>query len=152
MKRMDLDGVDVDVERGPDMKSSGNFGKFVAEIKTVFKADNKLVTAALAQYIMEDAGKDAGVDAWTKAFDFINLMIYRDPFSVYTKEVNWWVSDRGVDKKKLVWGVIFDGANSSDVVKQVTVASKEYGGVMAWELSLGKAPTLWPVIQANVPQ
>lgn len=152
VERCDLDGVDVDVERGAEMKSSGNFGKFVAEINSVFKPKGKLVTAALAQYIMQDAGKDAGVDAWTKSFDFINLMIYRDPFDVYTKEVNWWVSDRGVEKKKLVWGVIFDGkGNTADVVKQVTIASKAYGGVMAWELTEKQGPQLWKVVQDNVP-
>jgi chitinase len=153
VERTGLDGVDIDVEEGSQMTSSSNFGKFVAEINAVFKPKGKLVTAALAQYIMQAAGKNATVDAWTKSLDFINLMIYRDPFDTYTKEASWWVSDRGIEKKKLVWGVIFDGkGNTSTVVKQVTVASKEYGGVMAWELSLGQANTLWKVIQDNIPQ
>ena len=151
VERTDLDGVDVDVERGGEMKSTSNFGKFVTALNDTFKPKGKLVTAALAQYIMQDAGNDAGVNAWMKSFDFINVMIYNKSMSVYTKEIDWWTTSRGEDKKKLVWGVIFDGSSSADLVKQVTIASKGYGGVMAWELSESQGPQLWKVIQDTLP-
>ena len=149
VNRLDLDGVDVDVERGGDMKSTGNFGKFVAKINSTFKP-GKLVTAALAQYIMEAAGNDAGVKAWTNSFDFINLMIYNKNMKVYTDELNWWKTNRGVPKDKLTWGVIFDGSVNAAQVKAYTVASKADGGIMAWELSLDKSGTLWKAMQDGI--
>ena len=147
--RCNLDGVDVDIERGNEMKSSGNFGKFVDALNATFKPKGRLVTAALAQYIMEDAGNDAGVNTWMKSFDFINLMIYNKNMSAYTKEIAFWTG-RGLDKRKMVWGVIFDGSSSADLVKQVTIDSKAYGGVMAWELSESQGPQLWKVVQDNL--
>ena len=150
VKRLDLDGVEVDVERGGNMKSSGNFPKFVSALVATFRPQGKLVTAALAQYIMEAAGNDATVAAWTNSFDFINLMIYNKNMNTYTNELNWWKTTRNVPKTKLTWGVIFDGTTSVDMVKQITAASKADGGVMAWELSLDKSGAYWKAIQDNI--
>ena len=77
-------------------------------------------------------------------------MIYNKTMSVYTKELDWWTNTRGMEKKKLTWGVIFDGSSSADLVKQVTIASKAYGGVMAWELSLNNGAQLWKVVQDSI--
>jgi GH18 family chitinase len=147
VKRLDLDGVDVDVERGGSMKSSGNFPKFMSQLVAALHPEGKLVTAALAQYIMQAAGNDATVTAWTNAFDFINLMIYNKNMGTYTNELNWWKTNRGVPKTKLTWGVIFDGSTSVDMVSQLTTASKADGGIMAWELSLDKTGNYWKAVQ-----
>ena len=150
VKRLDLDGVDVDIERGGSMKSSGNFPKFVNQLNATFKPEGKLVTAALAQYILEDVGSDAITTAWLNSFDFINLMIYNKNMAPYTSELSWWKTNKGIPKTKLTWGVIFDGSTSADMVKQITTASKADGGVMVWELSLDKSGTLWKTVQGAI--
>jgi hypothetical protein len=148
--RLGLDGVDVDVERGSEMKSSGNFGEFVSQLEDTMHGNGKLVTAALAQYILEEAGDDAGVNAWVQSFDFINLMIYVTKFSTYQNEATWWTGQRDVPAEKLTLGVEFTDNFSTTFVQQVTTYSKDYGGIMAWELSMSKAPTLWAAIQDDL--
>lgn len=146
VKRLDLDGVDVDLERGADMKSSGNFSKFAAKLVSTLRPEGKLVTAALAQYIMEDAGDDATISTWLNAYDFINLMIYTTNMNTYTSELNWWKTNRHIPANKLTWGVEFSKI-SADQVKQLTTASKADGGVMVWELSLDSSGQLWKAVQ-----
>ena len=145
--RLNLDGVDVNLERGGSMKSNGNFPEFMTKLVAKLKPEGKLVTAALAQYIVQAAGNDATVTTWLNSFDFINLMIYTTNMSDYTNELNWWTTNKGIPKNKLTWGVLFESRLSVDMVKQLTTASKAYGGIMAWELSQGTAPTLWKAIQ-----
>lgn len=144
--RLDLDGVDVDLERGDSMRSNGNFPEFASKLVAKLRPEGKIVTAALAQYIVEAAGNDATVTSWLNSYDFINLMIYSTDMTTYTKELDWWTK-KGIAKNKLTWGVEFSSRLSVDMVKQLTTASKAYGGVMAWELSQNTAPTLWKAIQ-----
>lgn len=163
--RLNLDGVDVDVERGADMKASGNFDEFCDALIKIFRPKGKLVTTALAQYVVEAAGaNDPTVKAWLKAFDFINVMIYNPNMGPYTSELNWWNQNQGIEKKKLVVGLGFFGGNeayrtimaadpnawsknSATVngktinyagvarMKELTAMSKGWGGPMVWELS-----------------
>ena len=145
--RLGLDGVDVDVERGNEMRTTGNFPKFMTAINSTFKPKGKLVTAALAQYIIEDAGTDATVLGWIKSLDFVNLMIYQHDMKLYTSELAWWKSKIGIANNKLTWGVIFDGSSNAALITQATTASKADGGVMAWELGESQGLTLWKVVQ-----
>jgi GH18 family chitinase len=145
--RLNLDGVDVDLERGASMRSSGNFPEFVSKLVAKLRPEGKLVTAALAQYIVQAAGSDATVTSWLNSFDFINLMIYTTNKDDYTKELDWWTNSKGIPKNKLTWGVLFDNNLSVDLVKQLTTMSKAYGGIMAWEYSQRTTPTLWKAIQ-----
>jgi chitinase len=149
--RLDLDGVDVDLERGTDMRSSGNFAAFAAELISTLRPKGELVTAALAQYIVQDAGSsDPVVKKWLAAFDFINLMIYSTNMSTYTKELAWWTGTEGLPKDKLTWGVELTSQLTVDMAKQLTTASKAYGGVMVWEYSQKTEPQLWPAIQSSL--
>ena len=149
--RLDLDGVDVDLERGSSMRSSGNFAAFAAQLVSTLRPKGRLVTAALAQYIVQDAGSsDPVVKKWLAAYDFINLMIYSTNMSTYTKELAWWTTNEGVPKDKLTWGVEFTSQLTADMAKQLTTASKAYGGVMVWEYSQGTEGTLWPAIQSSL--
>ncbi len=150
VKRNNLDGVDIDLEQGKTLKSNTNFPTFINKVNTTMRGEGKLVTAALAQYIMEDCGNDATISGWLKAYDFINVMIYSNNYSNYTNEMNWWVTNRTMPKEKLVPGVTFDGSESADTVKKVSVLAKDYGGVMAWELSMKSAPTLYKAITDNL--
>jgi len=146
--RLTLDGVDVDLERGADMKSSGNYPEFVKTLLSTFHPEGKLVTTALAQYIVQDAGGDAALTAVIDTFDFVNLMIYSTNMSTYTNELNWWTTHTGIAKTKLTWGIEFTNQLSAATAKQITTASKAYGGVMVWEYSQGSEPQLWPAVQS----
>ncbi len=149
--RLDLDGVDVDLERGNDMTSSGNFATFAAQLVSTLRPQGKLVTAALAQYIVEDAGSsDPVVKKWLASFDFINLMIYSTKMSAYTQELTWWTTTEGLPKDELTWGVELTSQLTAAMAKQLTTASKAYGGVMIWEYSQSTEPTLWPAIQSSL--
>jgi GH18 family chitinase len=146
--RLDLDGVDVDLERGGEMQSSGNFPEFLSKLEAKLKPEGKLVTAALAQYIMDSVGTDATVSTWLNSYDFINLMIYSTNMNTYTDELDYWKNTRKIPKTKLTWGVIFQNNVSATLVKQLTTASKADGGVMVWEYSQSTEPQLWPAMQS----
>jgi hypothetical protein len=149
--RLDLDGVDVDLERGTDMRSNGNFAAFAAQLISTLRPKGELVTAALAQYIVQDAGSsDPIVKKWLAAYDFINLMIYSTNMSAYTSELAWWTGTEGLPKDKLTWGVEFTSQLTVDMAKQLATASKAYGGVMVWEYSQNTEPQLWPAIQSSL--
>lgn len=149
IKRLDLDGVDVDLERGNGLKASTNFSKFLSTLIAKLRPQGKVVSCALAQYIIEDTGDDADTTAaWLNTYDFINLMIYNPNMGTYTKELDWWTGQRKIPKGKLTWGAELSNKTSTDYAKQLTTASKEYGGIMAWELSMPTATTLWPAIQS----
>jgi hypothetical protein len=146
--RLDLDGVDVDLERGGMMSSGTNYPAFVSQLLSTFHPEGKLVTSALAQYIVQDAGGDATIMGVARSFDFINDMIYTTNIDDYTNEANWWTSTVGLSNEKLVWGILFGNGLGVDTAKQITTASKAYGGVMCWEYSQPTEVQLWPAIQS----
>jgi chitinase len=152
---MNLDGVDVDLESPGDMTSGGNYPAFVSALISTFHPEGKLVTTAEAQYIAQGQNTDGAIVATLNSFDFVNDMIYSATLSDFTNEANWWTgSPVNLPKEKLVWGVCFDGecANPSvSVVKQITTASKAYGGIMIWDYTDGTVgPTMWPAIQSQL--
>jgi hypothetical protein len=146
--RLDLDGVDVDLERGGMMTSGSNYPAFVSQLLSTFHPEGKLVTSALAQYIVMDATPDATITGTVESFDFINDMVYTNSLGDYTNEANWWSSTIGLPKDKLVWGILFGNGLGVDTAKQIATASKAYGGVMCWEYSQPTASQLWPAIQS----
>jgi hypothetical protein len=149
--RLDLDGVDVDLERGVDMRSTGNFAAFASALVATLRPEGKLVTAALAQYIVQDAvASDPVVKQWLAAYDFINLMIYSTNMSTYTKELAWWTGTEGLPRDKLTWGLEFTSQLTAAMAAQLTTASKAYGGVMVWEYSQKTEPQLWPAVQSSL--
>lgn len=150
--RLDLDGVDVDLERGSGLKVSTNFPDFLSKLIAKLRPKGKVISTALAQYIIEDTGDDASKTApWLTSYDFINVMIYNKDMNVYTKEMTWWTTQRNIPKSKLTWGVDFTGGTSSPTIQALTKASEAYGGVMAWELSQKDAPTYWKAVQDSLP-
>jgi chitinase len=147
VSRLNLDGVDVDLERGGMMQSSSNYPAFVSQLLSTFHPEGKLVTTALAQYIVQDANPDPTITATVQSFDFINDMIYTTNISDYTNEANWWTSTTQLPNDKLVWGVLFGNNLSVGTVTQIATASKAYGGIMCWEYTQSTESTLWPAIQ-----
>ena len=145
--RLDLDGVDVDLERGAMMKSSSNYPAFVNALVSTFRPKGMLVTTALAQYIAQDANSDAALQAVYQSFDFINDMIYTTNLSDYTNEAAWWTGSQGIAKTKLCLGIEFTSGLSTSTAVKLTQTSKGYGGVMIWEYSQPTEGTLWPAVQ-----
>jgi len=146
--RLDLDGVDVDLERGTLMQSSSNYPAFVKELISTLRPNGMLVTTALAQYIAQDANSDAVLMGVYQSFDFINDMIYTTNLSDYTNEASWWTSTQGVTNTKLCWGIEFTSDLSTDTAIQLTMASEAYGGVMMWEYTQPTEGQLWPAVQS----
>jgi hypothetical protein len=60
--------------------------------------------------------------------------------------------DRGASRveHELAWGVEFTNQLTVDTAKQLTAASKAYGGVMVWEYWQSTEPTLWPAMQSSL--
>ncbi len=148
--RLDLDGVDVDLERGTLMQSSSNYPAFVKALVSTFRPKGELVTTALAQYIAQDANSDAILMGVFQSFDFINDMIYTTNLSDYTSEASWWTGTQGIAKTKLSLGVEFTNNLSPATAIKITTASKDYGGVMMWEYSQPTEGQLWPAIQSDL--
>jgi GH18 family chitinase len=145
--KLDLDGVDVDLERGTMMQSSSNYPAFVNQLVATFRPKGLLVTTALAQYIAQDANSDATLQAVYQSFDFINDMIYTTNLSDYTNEAGWWTGTQGIEKTKLTLGIEFTNGLSTGTAVQITTTSKDYGGVMIWEYTQPTESKLWPAVQ-----
>jgi len=152
---MNLDGVDVDLETGNQMRSSSNYPAFVSALISTFHPEGKLVTTATAQYIVQAQNPDAMIVAALKSFDFINDMIYTANLSDFTSEASWFTgSTIGVPKENVVWGICFGecgAAPSVATTQQITMGSLAYGGVMAWNYQDSSESTLWPAMQAALP-
>ena len=67
-QRYNLDGIDVDLEGG-DIDE--NYEAFVTELAAALRAQDKLITAAIAVYY-----KDALSDKALAQYDFVNVMSY----------------------------------------------------------------------------
>jgi hypothetical protein len=149
--------VDVDLESPGSMTSSSNYPAFVSQLISTFHSEGKLVTSALAQYIVQGQNPDATIVATLNSFDFINDMIYSADMGAYTSEANWWTgSPVNLPNDHLVWGVCYDGGGecaNPDVstLQQLTTASKAYGGIMIWDYTdSAVAPTAWPAVQSQL--
>jgi chitinase len=149
VSRLNLDGVDVDLERGNMMTSSSNYPAFVSQLLSTFHPEGKLVTTALAQYIVQDAGQSQTVIATANSFDFVNDMIYTTNMNDYTSEAGWWTGNQiGLPKDKLVLGIEFTNSLSTGTAQQITTYSKGFGGIMIWDYGQSTEPTLWPAVQS----
>ena len=107
LDRLNLDGADLDIESPENMGSGTNYPAFVAQTAKILKPKGKLVTAAVAQYIVEGASgySDTTLGTW----DFINVMIYENSMSPYTSTLKWWTDTKHIPKANLVVGVPFFG-------------------------------------------
>lgn len=109
-----LDGIDVDLE-GSDIDE--NYEAFVVELADSLRANNKLLTAAIAVYY-----KDKLTDKALAQFNFVNVMSYDrtgpwrpekpGPHSLYehaVEDLDYFGKTRGLPKEKMTLGVPFYG-------------------------------------------
>jgi GH18 family chitinase len=109
-----LDGIDLDLE-GPAI--NGDYGKFVADLKAALP-EGKLLTAALSHLNNGDMVSSEAV----QLFDFLNIMAYdstgpwnttapgqHSTYEFAVTSLNWWVTNKGLQKQKAILGVPFYG-------------------------------------------
>jgi chitinase len=109
-----LDGLDVDLESA---NIDENYESFVTELGVALRAQNKLMTAAIAVYY-----KDQLTDKAIAQFDFVNVMSYDrtgpwrpenpGPHALYEHAVDdltYFGENRQVPKSKMTLGVPFYG-------------------------------------------
>jgi chitinase len=176
LKRLNLDGADIDVEDESNL--GANYAAFVQKTIAVLHPEGKIVTAAVAQYLQGGMS-----DATLHSFDFINVMIYTNNTSDFTNAAKFYTQTKGVPKEMTTLGAGFFGTDSSfneyaysDIVradasawsknqaqiqgktvnytgvqrmKDITTIAAGFGGIMFWELSEDVAGehSLWKAIQ-----
>jgi GH18 family chitinase len=112
--RYNLDGVDVDLE-GKDIGE--DYEGFVVDLARALKAQDKLITAAIAVYY-----KDALTDKALAQYDFVNIMSYDrtgpwrpekpGPHATFTHAVQdlaYFGTERAIPREKMTLGVPFYG-------------------------------------------
>lgn len=110
----DIDGVDADLENS---MINNNYEPFVTALGLALKANNKLMTAAIATDY-----KNQYTDKALRQFDFLNVMSYdrtgpwrpakpgqHAPYSMAAADLDYWVNKRGIAKEKISLGVPFYG-------------------------------------------
>lgn len=159
--RLDLDGVDVDIEDGNHL--GADYAAFVGAIVAKLRPKGKLVTAAVAQYL-----QDGMSDATMRSFDFLNVMIYSS-YADSVAAMTYYSETKHVAPALLTLGAGFFGGDSrgneyayKDILaadpgawaydetqvrgttvrytgmasmKKLAAYSKSFGGIMFWELS-----------------
>ena len=132
LKRLNLDGADIDIEKESTAEVGTNYGTFVSKIIATLHPEGKLVTAAVAQYL-----QGYMPDATLHSFDFVNIMTYSSNTSDYTSDLNFYTSKKSMPKTQLVLGLISESDQHTSVAtaKTLTTMSKSYGGVMLWDLA-----------------
>ncbi|TSD67841.1 hypothetical protein FFF34_010770 [Inquilinus sp. KBS0705] len=109
-----LDGIDVDLEGSLIDK---NYEGFVVKLATALKAENKLITSAIATVYADNYTNKA-----LAQFDFINVMCYdktgpwkpekpgqHAPYDMAATDMEYWANKRGIAKQKLSLGLPFYG-------------------------------------------
>lgn len=109
-----FDGIDVDLEN--DLINE-HYAPFVKDLHTALKAENKLMTAALATW-----NGDKIHDSTLQLYDYINIMSYdktgpwqpgkagqHSPLSMATDDFNYYHQKRNIPAEKLLVGLPFYG-------------------------------------------
>ena len=113
-----LDGIDVDIEGNildGNYVTPAQYENFVTKLATALHAQNKLMTAALAGWFVNNVTNTAA-----QAFDLIGLMSYdayggwtgpgqHSPYQMAVDDFNYWKNNKGVAANKLLVGLPFYG-------------------------------------------
>jgi chitinase len=171
----DFDGVDIDIEDGGQL--GANYTMFVDQTVAVLRPEGKLVTAAVAQYLQDGMSDDTlhaydfvNVMIYTNYDDSVNeLAWYKNEKQMAPEDLTLGAAFFGTDNtgREYAYSEIMnaDGnawqGNSANVngrtvhytgpesMKQLAEFSKQYGGIMFWELTedVEGEHSLWKAIQ-----
>ena len=113
-----LDGIDVDIEGALITSLGVNYNLFVQELRVRLHAKGKAITAALTPTYLDPVITNKTLNS----FDFINIMAYdatgpwnpnapgqHSPYSLAVDALNFWTSEKGIPKERLILGVPFYG-------------------------------------------
>jgi GH18 family chitinase len=158
-KKYGFDGIDLDIEGEAAASFWGTaYEAWVAELRTRCTAENLVFTTAVGQWYA-----DKITDKTFTYFDFVTIMEYDLKAHNYQGRINYFLN-RGIPRENLVLGVPFyghkngsymsykdilaenpDGWKVSNInnctyhnmkdIADIAALSKDYGGVMIWELS-----------------
>jgi GH18 family chitinase len=107
--QFNLDGVDLDIEDPSNMGTP--YATFASDLASTFHPQGKIVTAAVAQYLMANSGQPNGMPTSTLSlFDFVNVMVYSS-LSDCQSAVAYYTSV-GEPASKIVVGVPFFGSSN----------------------------------------
>jgi hypothetical protein len=98
-----LDGVDLDIEDPDNMGTP--YATFTADLISTFHPQNKIVTAAVAEYLQSSMPTSTLLQ-----FDFVNIMNYSDLSDAQTAMA--YFSSLGEPSSKMVLGVPFFGQSA----------------------------------------
>ncbi len=132
LKRLNLDGADIDIEKENKADVGDNYGTFVQKVVDKLHPEGKLVTAAVASYLAP-----AMNDSTLKLFDFVNIMVYSNGTGAYTSELNFYTG-KGMKKTQLTLGILSEndsGSSNTANTQAITNLSKSWGGAMLWDVA-----------------
>jgi hypothetical protein len=129
-----LDGIDLDLE-GPAINE--NYNAFVPALKSALPA-GKLLSAALSHTNNGDLVSSSAA----QTFDFIGVMAYdrgwgqavhHSTYDFAVTSANWWVTNRGVARSKIILGVPFYGYTNTTGSGSISFANiiNNYGTAAA---------------------
>jgi GH18 family chitinase len=144
-----IDGVDLDIEDPGNMGAP--FATFVDALIAKFHPENRIVTAAVAEYL-----QDSMPDSALHKFDFINVMNYSNLTDAQSA-MQYYAEQKGVPKDEITLGVPFF-AQSADGWIEETYSTVLAAYPDAWKSdqvsggSLDKGATLYYVGEATMAQ
>jgi hypothetical protein len=132
LKRLNLDGADIDIEKESTGEVGTLYGTFVSKIIATLHPEGKIVSAAVAPYLQGYMPDDT-----LHSFDYVNIMTYSSNTSDYNSDVSLYTGDKGMAKTKVTLGIISesDQHTSTTTTKAIDGIAKGYGGVMLWDLA-----------------
>ncbi len=170
VEKWQLDGIDIDIELGEGTSLWRDFDTFISELSARLKAENKLLTMALAMWFAGDIQNSTYT-----YFDFVNLMTYDEnagngpvASQKFVDDTVAYFQGKGISADRMTIGVPFYGYgsggwgdaytyaqilsmnreaalhadeyngiyyNGADTIRSKTEYSKNYGGIMIWELA-----------------
>ncbi|MGD0800371.1 MAG: glycosyl hydrolase family 18 protein [Terracidiphilus sp.] len=107
--KFNLDGVDLDIEDPSNMGTP--YATFAADLISTFHPQNKIVTAAVAEYLMANSSQPKGMLTSTlPLFDFLNVMNYSNLSDAQTAMT--YFSSLGEPASQMTLGVPFFGQSA----------------------------------------
>jgi GH18 family chitinase len=145
LKRLNLDGADIDVEKESTGEVGNNYGTFVSKLIATLHPEGKVVTAAVAQYLQGYMNDDT-----LHSFDWVNIMTYSGNVSDYMNDASFYTGQKNMAPTQITLGIESGQGTSAATIQAITQMSKTYGGVMLWDLGTDQQASTYQAIQGSL--